>query len=57
MKSVKKAKEQLKTYEHDLAQEADTLYGDTIYKALDRMCKNRKRAREISREIQSKRKT
>ena len=55
MKGVKKAKEQLKTYEHDLAQEADTLYGDTIYKALDRRCKSRKRAREISREIQSKR--
>ncbi|XP_055998702.1 uncharacterized protein LOC130047476 [Ostrea edulis] len=55
MKGVEKAKEQLKTYEHDLAQETDTLYGDTIYKALDRRCKSKKRAREISREIQSKR--
>ncbi|XP_078320246.1 uncharacterized protein LOC111103749 [Crassostrea virginica] len=55
MKGVKKAKEQLKTYEHDLAQETDTLYGDTIYRALDRRCKSKKRAREISREMQPKR--
>ena len=45
MKEVKKAKEQLKTYEHDLAQETDTLYGDTIYKALCRRCKSKKRER------------
>jgi hypothetical protein len=51
MKCVKKTKKQMKTYEHDLAEEADTLYGDTIYKALDGRCKSRKRAREISREI------
>jgi hypothetical protein len=56
MKGVKKAKEQLKIYAHDLSQEGNTLYGGTIYKALDLRCKSKKRAREISREIQSKRK-
>ena len=55
MKGVKKAKAQLKIYEHDMAQETDTLYGDTIYRALDRRCKSKKRAREISREMQPKR--
>ena len=51
---MKRVKEQLKTYEHDLAQETDTLYGDIIYKALDRRCKSKKRPSEISREMQSK---
>ncbi|XP_034301275.2 uncharacterized protein [Magallana gigas] len=54
MKGVKKAKEHLKTNEHDLSREKDVLYGETVFKALDRKSKSRKRAREISKEMQSK---
>lgn len=55
IKGVKKAKEHLKTNEHDLCREKDVLYSETVFKALDRKSNSRKRAREIHKEMQSKR--
>jgi hypothetical protein len=54
MKGVKKAKEHLKSNKHELSKDREVLYGDRVFKALDRKSKSRKRVREISKEIQSK---
>lgn len=54
MKGVKKAKEHLKT--NDLSKENEVPYSQTVLQSLDRKSKNRKRAREISKEMQSKKK-
>lgn len=55
MKGVKKAKEHLKTNELDLSKEKEVFYGGIVFKAPDSKSKSRKRAREISKEMQSKR--
>ena len=53
VKSTKKAKVMLRDSENQL-QDEKTLFGNDFYSVLDRKAKNRKRAREMSREMTNK---
>lgn len=54
IKGFQNAKYHLKTIEHDLSKEKEVLYGETYLRFLTEKGKVKKRAREISKEIQSK---